>query len=302
MTHFGPSEGTRVRIDLTDMRLILSVAEQGSFTGGAHAMNLSLASVSERVGRMESVLGAPLFERGRRGVQPTAAGEALVRHARTILRQVEEMHGDLTTYAHGMRGRVRLLANTASLVAYVPRRLRHFLEAHPGLSVHVEEKPSRDIVEALVHERAELGVAADTTDLFALQTRFIADDRLVVAVNPTHRLAKRERVKFAELLDEPFVGLADAALEVHLAEHAARLGKQIHYRVKLRNLADVGTMIESGIGLAILSAAYIDQLHNPDLCIVELDNPWACRRLYLCARDFDALTPAAATLAMHLSS
>lgn len=301
MTHFGCNEGTRIRVDLTDMRLVLSVAEHGSFTQGAHAMNLALASVSERVGRMESALGAPLFERGRRGVHPTAAGEALVRHARAILRQVEEMHGDLTTYARGMRGRVKLLANTASLVAYVPQRLRHFLEAHPGLSVDVEEKPSSEIVEALVHERAELGVAADTTDLFALQTRFIAEDRLLVAVNPEHRLAKRERVKFSELLDEPFVGLTDAALEVHLAEHASRLGKQIQYRVKLRNLVDVGTMIESGIGLAILSEVYIDQLQNPNLSFLELDAPWACRRLYLCARDFDTLTPAAATLAMHLS-
>lgn len=302
MTRFGSGEGTRIRVDLTDMQLVLSVVEHGSLTRGAQAMNLALASVSERVGRMESALGAPLFERSRRGMHPTAAGDALVRHARTILRQVEEMHGDLRTYSQGMKGRVKLLANTGSLVGYVTPRLRHFLEANPGLSVDIEERPSSEIVEAMVHERAELGVVADTTDHFALQTRFVAQDRLAVLVHPAHPIARRERVSFAELLEEPFVGLADAALEIHLAERASRLGKQIHYRVRLRNFVDVGAMVEAGVGVAILSEAGIAQLCDRNLSVVALDTPWASRRLFVCARDFTTLTPAAAILASYLGA
>ncbi|QGZ63389.1 LysR family transcriptional regulator [Paraburkholderia acidisoli] len=300
MTYFGTTEGTRVRVDLTDMRLILSIIEHGSFTQGARAMNLALASVSERVARIEGDLGAPLFERSRRGVQTTAAGDALARHARLILRQVEELHGDLHMYAQGLRGRVRLLANTASLTSYLPPRLRRFLCACPDLSVDLEERPSIEIVEALLDERAELGVVADTTDLFALQTRLVAEDRLVVVMSAAHPFAQRQRVSFPELLDEPFVGLADGALEVHLAERAARLGRQIPYRIKLRNLAEVGMMIEAGVGITVLSEAGVAQLRQSGLSVVALDAPWAARCLYLCARDFRALTPAAARLAEHL--
>ncbi len=64
-------------------------------------MHLALASASERISGMESVLGAPLLERTRRGVHPTAAGETLVRHARLILRQTEQMYGELHSYAAG---------------------------------------------------------------------------------------------------------------------------------------------------------------------------------------------------------
>ncbi|MFJ5383870.1 LysR family transcriptional regulator, partial [Cupriavidus sp. CER94] len=69
-----------MRFDLTDLRLFLSVVECGSLTQGARSMHLALASVSERIAGMEATLGAPLLERNRRGVSPTAAGEALVRH------------------------------------------------------------------------------------------------------------------------------------------------------------------------------------------------------------------------------
>ena len=104
-----------MRFDLTDLRLFLSVVENGSLTRGARAMHLALASASERIAGMEEALGAPLLERNRRGVLPTAAGEALVRHARSILEQVEQMRGELRTYATGLKGRIRLLSNSAAL-------------------------------------------------------------------------------------------------------------------------------------------------------------------------------------------
>src|SRR5258708_4208328 len=93
----------RMSFDLTNMRLFLTVVEQGSLTKGAESMNLALASVSERISGMESSLGAQLLERNRRGVTTTAAGDALIRHARLILDQVEQMRGEMRTYGTGLK-------------------------------------------------------------------------------------------------------------------------------------------------------------------------------------------------------
>ncbi|CAH2894608.1 MAG: unnamed protein product [uncultured Paraburkholderia sp.] len=76
----------------------------------------------------------------------------------------------------------RLLANTASVVAYVPPRPGHFLEANPGLSVDLEERPSSGIVEALVHERAEL-VSTLMLRTFSHFKRVSSQDRLVVLLH-----------------------------------------------------------------------------------------------------------------------
>jgi molybdate transport repressor ModE-like protein len=288
-----------MRFDLTDMRLFLTVVECGSLTQGARTMHLALASVSERIAGMESALGAPLLERNRRGVCATAAGEALVRHARSILGQVEQMRGELRTYATGLKGRVRLLSNTAAMVAFLPPQLCQFLEAHRDLSIDLEERPSADIVQALVDRRADLGIVADITDLSTLQTHLIANDQLVVVTCQSHRLARQSNVAFADLLGEPIVGMADTALETHLAERASRLGRQLDYRIQLRNAEHVAMHVEAGIGISILSDGMARTLRR-DLAIVPLSEAWATRRLYLCARDFSALTPHADLLAQQL--
>jgi DNA-binding transcriptional LysR family regulator len=302
MLDFGKTEGTStaMRFDLTDMRLFLTVVERGSLTEGARAMHLALASVSERIAGMENALGAPLLERNRRGVRATPAGVALVRHARSILGQVEQMRGELRTYATGLKGRIRLLSNTAALAAFLPPQLIRFLAAYPDLSIDLEERPSSDIVQALAEGRADLGLVADIADLARLQTHLIARDQLVVVASHSHRVAMEASVAFADILDEAFVGLADAALETHLAERASRLGRQLHYRIQIRSVEHVGMLVEAGIGMAILSEASARTLRGRRLAILPLSEPWAARRLHLCARDFAALTPHAELLAKQL--
>ncbi|MDR5805919.1 LysR substrate-binding domain-containing protein [Caballeronia sp. LZ001] len=289
-----------MRFDLTDMRLFLTVIERGSITAGAQAMHLALASASERIAGMESALGASLFERNRRGVQTTAAGDAFARHARMILAQVEQMRGELRTYATGLKGRIRLLSNTAALAAFLPPQLAHFLAAYPDLSIDLDERPSADIVQAIAEGRADLGIVADFTDLGNLQTHLVAEDQLVVMMNRAHRMANEHAVAFAEIVGDAFVGLADAALEMHLAERASRLGRQLEYRIHMRSIDNVATLVEAGIGLAILSQASAELVRRPGLAVVPLSEPWATRRLHLCARAFDALTPHASLLAQQL--
>jgi molybdate transport repressor ModE-like protein len=288
-----------VRFDLTDLRLFLTVVECGSLTQGARTMHLALASVSERIAGMEAALGAPLLERNRRGVRATAAGEALVRHARSILGQVEQMRGELRTYATGLKGRIRLLSNTAAMAAFLPPQLCRFLALHRDLSIDLAERPSADIVQALVDGRADLGIVADITDFGTLQTRLIASDQLVVVASHSHRVAQQSNVAFVDLLGEPFVGMADTALETHLAERASRLGRQLDYRIQLRNIDHVALLVEAGIGISILTDDLARTLRR-DLAILPLSETWATRRLYLCARDFSALTPHADLLAQQL--
>lgn len=290
-----------MRFDLTDLRLFLSVVENGSLTAGARAMHLALASVSERIAGMEAAMGAPLLERNRRGVRVTAAGAALVRHARMILGQVEQMRGELRSYATGLKGRIKLLSNTAAIATAVPAQLCHFLVAYPDLSIDLDERPSVEIVQALVEGRADLGLVADSADLGTLQRHLVATDQLVVVTCRAHRLAGAASVAFADLLDAPIVGLADTALEAHLGERATRLGRQLDYRIRLRNLDNVAMHVAAGVGVAILSEAVVRTLGH-DLAIVPLAEAWATRKLYLCARDFAALTPHASLLAQQLGA
>src|SRR5262249_40102926 len=154
---------------------------------------LALASASARVRGMEEQVGVALLERGRRGVQPTPAGRALVHHARLVMQQMERMRGELGDYAHGLKGHVRLLANTAAAAEFLPELLAGFLSSHPNVDLDLNERPSIAITEAVADGLADLGVAADHADFSGLESFPFRTDRLVLAVPPGHALAGRER-------------------------------------------------------------------------------------------------------------
>jgi DNA-binding transcriptional LysR family regulator len=289
-----------MRFDLMDLRLFVAIVEAGSISKGAEAAHLALASASARVSGMEATLGVSLLDRGRRGVVPTAAGRALLHHARSIGAAVEQMRGDLRGFATGLKGEIRMLSNTAGLVDLVPMALRAFLAAHPDVDIDIEERTSTDIVRAVADGRVEFGVVANTTDLGELATIPLSMDRLVLIVPCAHPLAHRNAIRFAEVVGEPFVGLSAGALHSHLADHAARLGRRINYRVRLRSFDAVARLVEAGVGLGILPMAAIATCAVSGIGIVPLADDWANRRLLICAPDFAALSGHARLFVDHI--
>src|SRR6201985_779869 len=196
-----------MRFDLPDLNLFRHVVEAGSITAGAERAHLALAAASTRIRNMEAALGAALLVRARQGVVPTQAGRTLLAHARTILRQSERLREDLSVYAGGLAGQIRVLSNTNALTEFLPEALSSFLAAHPQVSVDLEERLSDEIVGLIAEGVADLGIVAGTVETSALPTFPFRKDRFVLAVSREHPLAKRAKIAFAEVLDHDFVGL-----------------------------------------------------------------------------------------------
>lgn len=292
-----------MRFDFIDLRLVLHVADAASITHGAARAGMALASASERVRAMEETLGAPLFERQRRGVRLTAAGTALVHHARAVTRQLELMRGDLDQYAKGLRGRIRVYSNTAATLEFLPRTLGTFLAAHPNIDVDLEEHPSTEIVRAVASGRADIGIVADAVDAAAeLQTFPYVEDRLVLVVPHRHPLAKRRQIAFREAMACDFVGLpTGSALQDHLDGHAARAGSRLNLRVRLPGFDTVCRIVEGGIGVAVVSKAAAERCRRSmAIRLVSLSDPWARRHLRICVRDLGSLPAHAQRLVGHL--
>ena len=277
--------------DLTDMRLFLNVVESGSITKGAELSHLALASASQRIRNMEDFLEVTLLARGRRGVTPTQAGRALVHHARIVLAQWGRMLGDLGEYAKGLKGHIRLLCNTASLTEFLPELLSAYLTDHPNVSIDVHEQLSTEIIQDVVDGKADVGIMAKGTDVGELETFLFRKLTFVLAVSPKHPLAGRRSVSFSESLDHEFVGLAEGSpMQKYLEGHAALLGKDMNYRVRLRGFLAVGGMVENNVGVAVMpdtAAARCKQ--TMDIATLRLTDSWATRDILLCVRRFDEL-------------
>jgi DNA-binding transcriptional LysR family regulator len=284
-----------LRFDLVDMQLFLHVVETGSITAGAERSHMTLASASARVRGMEELLGMPLLVRGRRGVHPTPIGESLVHHARLILQQMDRMRGELAEYTHGMKGHIRLLANTAAISEFLPDALADFMARNPNVDIDLEEQLSYDIVRAVAGGIADVGIVSDSANLAGLETFAFRVDKLVLVVNAEG--AKRfgiepeQSIDFVKLLDADFVGLAgDSALQRYLALHAAQAGKPLKVRVRLRSFDAICRMVEKGVGVSVIpeTAARRCQQTMAISCSA-LSDPWALRNLTICTRRFDEL-------------
>jgi DNA-binding transcriptional LysR family regulator len=293
-----------MHFDLVDLRLFAAVVDEGSITAGAARAGLALASASARVRGMEEALGASLLQRGRRGVQPTPAGRALAHHARLVLEQMEHLRGELRQHARGgLRGHVRLLSNTAALEEYLPDALAGWLAANPGVDVELEERPSREVAPAVAQAQAEVGVLSELAGIEGLEIYPFRVDRLVLVVPRGHALSGRRKVAFAEAIGEDFVGLAqESALAEHLAWQAARLGRSLKYRVRLRGFDAVCRMVEQDVGVSVVPEVAARRCRRAGaIALVRLSDVWAVRRLVVCVRRLEALPAHARRLVEHLT-
>ena len=291
-----------MRFDLVDLGLFRHVVEAGSITHGAERAHLALAAASARIKAMEVSLGAALLVRGRQGVVPTPAGRTLLAHARTLLAEIDRLQGDLSVFAGGAVGQIRVLSNTNALTEFLPEALSAYLALHTGVSVDIEERTSDEIVGLVAEGTADLGIVAGTVDTGTLQTFPFRHDRFVVVVAANHPLGRSKRIAFAEVLDHDLVGLdRSSALTRFLAGKAAPIGKPMRLRVQLRSFDAVCRLVESGIGLGIVPETTARRAaRGLGIAVVPLQDAWAARDLTLCVRDLDALAPFAQEFVVHL--
>lgn len=114
------------RIDLTSLQLFVAVCELGSIGRAAEREFIAASAVSKRLSDLEATLETPLLYRHTRGVKLTPAGESLLHHARSVLFSLEKMQAELSEYAEGVRGHVRIHANISAIVQFLPEDLGAF--------------------------------------------------------------------------------------------------------------------------------------------------------------------------------
>jgi DNA-binding transcriptional LysR family regulator len=291
-----------MRFDLADLSLFRHIVDAGSITHGAARANLALAAASTRIRNMEEALGAALLVRGRQGVQPTQAGRTLLQHARTILRQAERLREDLSAYAGGQAGQIRVLSNTNALTEFLPEALSSFLSAHPQVSIDLEERLSDEIVGLIAEGVGDIGIVAGTVDAGRLTTFPFRTDRFVLIVARDHPLGERSKIDFVDTLDYDFVGLdRSSAAQRFFADKAARLGRTLRLRVQLRSFDAVCRLVECDVGVGIVPATTAARaMKAMAIKVVDLTDAWALRELAICVRDLEALPPYARQLVEHM--
>lgn len=292
--------------DLADLKLVTAIADSGSLSAAAQRVCLATSSASARLAHLEAALQVALFTRHARGLTPTMSGDTVVRHARQVLARLGQLEADLAQYAGGAAGRVSILANSSALDSFLSGDLAGFRRIRPEVLLGIEERPSREIVQAIDVGEAEVGIAALTTVPPAgIDAQRYRAERLVLIVPPGRRTDGAGSRSFAELIaNEGFVCLnTGSSFHGFMMSVAAACGARLDIRFQGHSHGVVCNMVAAGMGVGVVPLA-VAQREMADgkapFEVVPLVEPWAERSLYLCTRRGRMLAEPAATIVDYL--
>jgi len=289
-------------IDPTSLRLFIAVCEEGSIARASEREFIAPSAVSKRMADIEAALGVPMLNRSKRGVTPTPAGQALLRHARQLMLSMEKLQGEIGEYAEGARGHVKVQANISSIMEFLPESLASFMMANEHIRVDVEERFSFDVVRGVLEGQADLGICRKTVSNGELEFIPYRHDHLALVVNERHPLAERNSVTLGETLDYEHIGhSAFATLNSFMHNTARELGRELRFRAHVPSFDAAYRLVQAGLAQTILPREAVSR-YAPmfGLRVIPLTDTWARGEFVICVRDQEALSPSARRLLNHL--
>jgi DNA-binding transcriptional LysR family regulator len=280
-----------MRFDLVTLNLVLAIAETRSITRGAEREHLALAAASKRLSDLETRLGVTLFERRARGVEPTEAGRALVRHIRSLNASLHALESEVVEFSRGVKGHLRVVANVSAIADCLPPDLASFSRAHPLIRISLEDLTSAEVQAAVAEGRADVGIFVPPLMENRLTTWYYRSGELSVIVPLDHPLAERDGASFDDLLDYDVVGLqSGAAVQEQLQQLAMARGRTLKARLQVRGFDAIAQLVEAGLGVAVLPTAVVERFSKlfrvKRLALLE---DWARRDYFVAVRTQDVL-------------
>ncbi|MEW7854874.1 LysR substrate-binding domain-containing protein [Pseudomonas chlororaphis] len=274
---------------LSQLQIFSLVAELRGFTSAASRLGISQSAVSHALKSLEQELGVELIRRHQSLVELTDIGQQLLLRARAILGLAATMEQEAAD-ARGMkRGTLRIGSfGPTSSMKLLPAILQRYRQAHPGIEVHIDEGPDRQVLQWLEERRIDVGFVVlpqERFDCFAL-----VEDQMVALIPSQHELASKDSLSLAELCDDPFIlteaGSAELVSRLFLA---ARLSPNIRYRSS--QLLSTLETVARGEALTLVAQLSLPEASDPRYLIKPLSPP-ARRQVGLAVLDRRQSSPA----------
>ncbi|WP_445571667.1 LysR family transcriptional regulator [Pseudomonas sp. E102] len=274
---------------LTQLEIFSLVAELRGFTAAATRLGIGQSAVSHAIRSLENELGVELFRRHQTLVEPSDIGQQLLLRARAMLGLANTLRQEAAD-ARGMRrGTLRIgsFGPTASM-KLLPAILERFRTLHPGIEVHVDEGPDRQVLQWLDERRIDVGFVVlpeERFDTFALMT-----DQMVALLPAAHALGDRTHVQLKDLCDDPFILTEAGSSElVWRLFNAARLTPNVRYRCS--QLLSTLDLVTRGNAVSVVSEGSLPLFDNPGFVVRPLSPPIP-RQIGLAVLDSRQASPA----------
>ena len=257
-------------MDIKQAQYFLSVAKTGSFSAAAEELYVSQSSLSKQIIALEKELGVPLFDRSKRKIALTPAGETYLAHARNICAEYQILMADIGEHKKNLSLSIVSIPVIAQyeITSYIAK----FRDAYPSINFTLDEREASAILPALDERQYDLAIIRDNyLDTKRYSHLEIAQDQLLIIVSKLHRFATRKSISLTELSNENFI-MFDKGTIVHEivlnACHKAGFTPRIFY-ASLRVESVVG-LVASNSGISPIMGKIYEYHKHPDVVAIQL--------------------------------
>lgn len=271
-------------LNLAHLRAFATVIEQGSFQGAASRLGRTQPAVSQQIRQLEKRVGVRLVERVGRRATPTAAGVALLDHARRIENAVDSALEAVAGYATGVRGRVRLGTGATACIHLLPPVLRDLRRRYPSLEIAVSTGNAADVLDAIDENRLDLGLVTLPAAGRSFAVTPLFDDPFV-AIRAVDDVDAADAVTPEALRDLPIVLYEPGALTRRIVDTwFAQAGVVPRVVMELGSIEAIKEMVAAGLGCSILPSMTVRGKGRARGLVVRSPDPPLGRTLGLVVR------------------
>ncbi len=290
----------RINFDLQQLQGFVAVAERGSFRAAAEHINLSSPALSRRIEKLETILGARLFNRTTRDVELTPLGRVFLERARTALDDLESAMLGISDIATHRGGRVTVACVPSAALYFLPTVISSFSLRYPGIRVRVVDGSMNQVLKSVLSGESDFGIGFMSTLVPEIAFESIHNDPFVLAMLRAHPLARRKSVNWADVEKESLITVARSSGNRQLLDDAlSKAGLNPNFAFEVSHIATLLGMVEAGLGLAAVPRMALSATHAT-LVGLPLRKPQIVRRVGLLLRHGVSLRPAAEMFHQHL--
>jgi len=258
-------------MDIKQIVYFVAVVETGSFSLAAEELYISQSSLSKQIIALEKELGIKLFDRSKRKIALTEAGEMLHKHAVNLKKNYQSLLADLGEYKKSIPS-LMIAAIPVTAQYGITSYVAQFKKAYPQINFTMEERQASTILSALTQRKYDLAFVRDyNIDLNTFSILPIATDKLMVAVSCDHRLAKRKSISLKELSDENFIMFNKGTLIHELSMSACQsAGFEPRVFYTASRAASIISMLTSNSGVALIMEKVLNYYNHSDIVAIPL--------------------------------
>ena len=279
------------------LKAFVAVARSLSFADAGAALHLSQPALSITIKNLEEIVGGSLLSRTTRAVALTSEGEAFFPVAKRLLADwdnaVEALHHRFLLH----RDHVAIAAMPSFACNLLPAFIKQFQTEQGDIGVTVHDVIAEDVVALVRSGRVELGVCFEPNESENLQFHTLFDDRFVAVMPQGSPLGQSASVAWQDLITQDFILLQrPSGIRLFLEQHLERHDIRLPTRYEAHQLATIGRMVASGLGVSVVPALCKQQMEEMGAICRPISQPSVSRKVGIITRQGHSLSEAAAAL------